>query len=192
MKRFPLSTLAATLGSPALFAQPAFAGPTTTPIKHLIVVVGENVTFDTLFGTYIPARGQKVHNLLSKGIVNADGTPGPNYGIAVQSTAADVGGLYTLDAPRTGTFANLPQPMLSGAFNPATFQLYGNIPDPRFAGLTANGPFQITRFAADADGLGDPAHRFFQMWQQTGDTNEKLDLFAWVATTAGTGGARTE
>ena len=31
---------------------------TKTPIKSLIVVVGENVTFDTLYGTYLPRKGQ--------------------------------------------------------------------------------------------------------------------------------------
>jgi phospholipase C len=40
---------------------------TTTPIKHLIVVVGENHTFDNLLGGYQPRRGQAVSNLLSQG-----------------------------------------------------------------------------------------------------------------------------
>jgi phospholipase C len=40
---------------------------TRTPIKHLIVVVGENVTFDTLFGTYVPARKREsIRNLLCR------------------------------------------------------------------------------------------------------------------------------
>jgi len=34
--------------------------PTATPIKHLIVVVGENVSFDALFGTYQPVAGEGV------------------------------------------------------------------------------------------------------------------------------------
>src|SRR6202022_2648261 len=50
---------------------------TTLPIKHVIIIVGENRTFDHLFATYKPKNG-KVDNLLSKGIVNADGTPAPN------------------------------------------------------------------------------------------------------------------
>jgi phospholipase C len=167
----------------------AQAASTTTPIKHLVVVVGENVTFDTLYGTYQPPAGQSITNLLSQGIVNADGTPGPNYRRAQQSTAANETGRYTLTPQRAGRYAKLPQPMLTGAYNPVTLQPYGNVADPRFAGLTANGPFQITKFAGYTDGLGDPAHRFFQMWQQTGGTNERLDLFTWVATTVGTGGA---
>ena len=52
---------------------------TTTPIKHVIIVVGENHTFDNLFGTYRPKAGQTIDNLLSKGIVNADGSPGPHF-----------------------------------------------------------------------------------------------------------------
>jgi phospholipase C len=107
----------------------------------------------------------------------------------VQSAAVNDRGVYTLHPQRTRPLAKLPQPTLIGAYNPATLQLYGAVPDPRFTALAANGPFQITKFSAWGDGLGDPAHRFFQMWQQTGGTNHRLDLFAWVATTVGTGGA---
>jgi phospholipase C len=62
---------------------------TTTPIRHLIVVVGENVSFDTLFATYVPPAGESVHSLLSQGIVTADGNPGPHYGRAVQRIGAN-------------------------------------------------------------------------------------------------------
>ena len=44
-----------------------------TPIKHVIVIIGENRTFDHLFATYKPMDGQSVDNLLSKGIVKEDG-----------------------------------------------------------------------------------------------------------------------
>ena len=54
------------------------APASTTPIKHVIVIIGENRTFDHVFATYVPKNGQTVSNLLSKGIVKADGTPGPN------------------------------------------------------------------------------------------------------------------
>ncbi len=76
-------------------ATPSFAaaaGPndnnTKTPIKHVIIIVGENRTFDHLFATYVPPAGT-VKNLLSEGIVNADGTPGPNAAIATQYSARD-------------------------------------------------------------------------------------------------------
>ena len=63
---------------------------TTTPIKHVIVIIGENRTFDHIFATYVPVKGQTVNNLLSEGIVKADGTPGPNFPVAEQKAAYDV------------------------------------------------------------------------------------------------------
>jgi phospholipase C len=62
---------------------------TTTPIKHVIIVVGENHTFDNLFGTYKPKEGQHVDNLLSKGIVHPDGTPGRHFDHALQLIGTD-------------------------------------------------------------------------------------------------------
>ncbi len=62
---------------------------TTSPVKHLIVIIGENRTFDHVFATYKPVKGQTVDNLLSKGIVNEDGTPGPNYSRSLQASAID-------------------------------------------------------------------------------------------------------
>ncbi len=170
---------------------PLMAANTTTPIKHVIVVAGENASFDTIFGTYIPPRGQSIYNLLSQGIVKADGTPGPNYAKTIQWQAAESAGEYSLNPSRTQAYAKLPQPTLTGAYNPTNLQLYGNIPDARFAGLTAKGSFQISKYAPYQSVLGDPAHRFFQMWQQTGGTNDRLDLFAWVTVNTGTGGATT-
>ena len=52
---------------------------TTSPIRHVIIIVGENRSFDHVFATYKPKHGEKVDNLLSKGIVKEDGTPGPNW-----------------------------------------------------------------------------------------------------------------
>src|SRR5690349_25113031 len=66
-------------------------GRTESPIKHVIVIMGENRTFDHLFATYQPRNGQSVANLLSKGIINIDGSPGPNYGLAVQNYATVAG-----------------------------------------------------------------------------------------------------
>src|ERR1700692_532350 len=59
---------------------------TTTPIKHVIVVIAENSSFDHAFGTFRPRDGQTIHNLLSTGIINEDGTPGPNAKKATQFT----------------------------------------------------------------------------------------------------------
>ncbi len=93
--------------------------PTTTPIKHVIVIIGENRTFDHIFATYVPKSGNTVNNLLSEGIVNADGTPGPNYSKAVQYSA-DVTGSATFQlAPTTGKtpYSVLPAPLNGGPTN---------------------------------------------------------------------------
>ena len=60
---------------------------TESPIKHVIVLIGENRTFDHVFATYVPKSHDSVSNLLSKGIINADGTPGPNFKKAQPSNA---------------------------------------------------------------------------------------------------------
>jgi phospholipase C len=79
---------------------PVYADGTTTPIKHVIVIIGENRTFDHIFATYKPVnKGEHVLNLLSKKIVNADGTPGPNYGEALQYHAYDFN-KYNLTPPK--------------------------------------------------------------------------------------------
>src|SRR5215467_5265040 len=58
-------------------------GSTRSPIKHVIVIIGENRTFDNIYATYVPKHGT-VWNLLSRGIVHADGSPGPNAALATQ------------------------------------------------------------------------------------------------------------
>jgi phospholipase C len=94
-------------------------GNTTTPIKHVIVIIGENRTFDHLFATYVPKhKGEKVLNLLSLGIVNADGTPGSNYSAATQYRAIDTApDPYLISPPKAGAYnaANpFPAPLASG------------------------------------------------------------------------------
>jgi len=69
------------LASPGLTMAQADSRP-QTPIKHLIVIIGENRTFDHVFATYQPKVGESISNLLSKGIVKEDGTPGPNFSLA--------------------------------------------------------------------------------------------------------------
>jgi acid phosphatase len=85
-----------------------------TPIRHVIVLIGENRTFDHTFGTYVPRPGQTVANLVSKGIVNADGTPGPNFALAAQSEAAAQTAFYISPDSKT-RYAVLPGPSTSGA-----------------------------------------------------------------------------
>ena len=153
---------------------------TRTPIKHLIVVVGENHTFDSLFATYQPQPGQTIKNLLSEKIIQADGSAGPNFALAQQNTARNTGTTYSLDPQRVDPYTTLPQPILE----------FGLI-DARFPPNLPNGPFQISKYVPYSGPLsqtGDPVHRFFQMWQQTGGDNSRLDLFQWVAATTGQGG----
>jgi len=88
---------------------------TATPIKHVIVVIAENSSFDHAFGTYRPREGQHIANLLSKGIVNADGTPGPNFNKAAQFTVSPQP-QYFIAAPDVAKtpYTTLPPPDLNG------------------------------------------------------------------------------
>jgi phospholipase C len=90
--------VAATMLPLAVFAQSASTNTveqsvqTTTPIKHAIFIIGENRTFHHIFATYVAVnKGESVLNLLSEGIVNADGTPGPNYSSVFQHQAVLTG-----------------------------------------------------------------------------------------------------
>lgn len=158
---------------------PAFAKQPTTPIKHVIIIVGENHTFDNLYGTYRPKKGQKVDNLLSKGIVNADGTPGPRFKKAEQKIGRDEV-RYNVETASTGAYDVLPQPYTRGALGePAS------VPDSRFPANMPNGPFQISKHVPYAAYTGDPVHRFFQMWQDF--DGGKLDKFVWVEESISTG-----
>jgi phospholipase C len=88
---------------------------TATPIKHVIILIGENRGLDHTFGVYTPkGRGQTISNFLSKGIVNKDGSPGPNFGLAAQFSVAPQP-TYYVGAPDSAktpySIANLmPQP----------------------------------------------------------------------------------
>jgi phospholipase C len=90
---------------------------TATPIKHVIVIIGENRSFDHVFATYVPRnRNVHVHNLLSEGIVNADGTPGPNFWKAEQKAATDQKPDTFLLSPSKSSFPGgvLPAPLVGG------------------------------------------------------------------------------
>jgi phospholipase C len=91
---------------------------TATPIKHVIVLIGENRTFDHVFATYVPHQGESVSNLLSKGIIHADGTPGPAFGQAKQFKAtAPFRTEYfsSLAANEKTSYTTLPAPTLNFA-----------------------------------------------------------------------------
>jgi phospholipase C len=87
---------------------------TLTPIKHVIIIIGENRTFDQVFATYQPQHGQRVWNLLSEGIVNADGSPGPRFAAALQNEASDTTA-FSIDPAITGPYPTLPPPNTDGA-----------------------------------------------------------------------------
>jgi len=58
---------------------------TESPIKNVIILIGENRGLDHTFGVYKPdEKEHTISNILLNGIVNDDGGPGPNYGLAVQ------------------------------------------------------------------------------------------------------------
>lgn len=80
-----------------------------TPIEHVIVFIGENRSFDHVFGTYVPRRGQSVSNLLSKGIVNADGTQGMHFALGTQFTVTPQPEFY-IAASTKAPYVFLPPP----------------------------------------------------------------------------------
>src|SRR5580693_7800912 len=90
---------------------------TVTPIKHVIVIIGENRSFDHVFATYVPKNGQTVWNLLSEGIVNSNGTPGPSFRQFEQKAASDTGTDPFLLNPAKNGFPNntMPPPLVGGA-----------------------------------------------------------------------------
>ena len=68
-----LIALAASVPAAADDRDDAHGRDTATPIKHVIVLIGENRTFDNIFGMYRPRHGQSISNLLTNGIVNSSG-----------------------------------------------------------------------------------------------------------------------
>jgi phospholipase C len=196
----PAVVLALSLG-PSFALAGAHHRSTTTPIEHLIVIVGENQSFDSVFATYISPSGAPVRNLLSEEIIDAQGAPGPRFASAAQNRAS-AQTRYTLDPARSGPYPTLPRPRLIGVTD-QNFKAVGNGVDPRVPDNLPAGPFQVTRYvpyptstsiptlesstAALSAATGDPVHRFFQMWQQTGGDNARLDLYTWVAVTTGMG-----
>jgi phospholipase C len=168
---------------------------TRSPIKHAIVIIGENRTFDHLFATYKPKRGQQVDNLLSKQIINEDGSPGPNFALTLQNKAVNAAPSPWALSPGSKTpYGTLPPP-LSGGPKTAPFATIADAKnaengladeyykflttggtgfakkqiDTRIANVSSlrPGPFQLTGpTLSDDDYAASPVHRFYQMWQQ--------------------------
>jgi phospholipase C len=169
---------------------------TRTPIKHVIVIIGENRTFDHLFATYRSPSGDHVDNLLSKHIVREDGSPGSQYPRSHQFTAVDAAPAPFEMTPGTrALYGTLPPPHVPGGDGSAPFATVadakatengladdyypflttgGTSPlmsgtDTRIANVNAllPGAFQLTGPTMTDDAYaGSPVHRFYQMWQQ--------------------------
>jgi phospholipase C len=147
----------------AAYAQAA-PPATTTPIKHVIVIIGENRTFDHVFATYTPKEGESVNNLLSEGIVKANGKQGPNYSVSAQFSALDS------TTSGNGTYSNSPQ----------SKSIYTTLP-PALAGgpktPTAAGPapFTTLKVAKLADQGLAAGYDQFLLTGATGIASGKVD-----------------
>jgi phospholipase C len=110
--------MSAQIAAPAALAQAVSLAPhdldTITPIKHVIVIYGENRSFDHVFGTYVSPSGASVLNILSEGIVKADGSPGPNFANALQYKASATT-KYGIGPSKTEPYQTLPPPNTGGA-----------------------------------------------------------------------------
>ena len=153
---------------------PGTLGDAVSPIKHVIVIIGENRSFDHVFATYqaqpFKGRPQHVMNLLSEGIIKLDAAhnavPGQNFARAQQLSATDNGpwDTFLLSPPSAQYSGNmLPPPLVGGAkgaqgyFTGATCAntaLTAAQCAEEYAMATENGlPADTAANAADANGL---------------------------------------
>ena len=105
---------------------------TATPIKHVIVVIGENRSFDHVYATYVPQSADSILNLLSEAIVRSDGSPGPNFAAAQQfKTSGQTSYFIGVRQQNKTAYKILPEPTLGGAPNmqSATFPPF-KLPGP--------------------------------------------------------------
>ena len=132
MSAVVLAGAAAAMPAHSADPNPAMDTPTTvTPIKHVIVVIGENRTFDHIYGTYVPKSGDSIRNLLSEGIVRKDGSPGPNFAAAKQFTTSGQTSFFIgVDSNNKTAYTTLPAPTLGGAPN------VPSMTSPPFTGFT--------------------------------------------------------
>lgn len=163
-------TFAAPLMASAKAAEVA-EGATDSPIKHVIVIVGENRSFDHLFATYEPVAGERVDNLLSKHIIDANGSAGTRYSAAWQYEAnTGDSALYQVSPKDKTLYGTLPAPLDGGpsdlckavgicsladavesenGLEDADYQLMltggsglsGHVPDSRIRGVHATAPY---------------------------------------------------
>jgi phospholipase C len=122
-----LLALFANMGAPVTAAAASKPATPVTPIQHVIVIIGENRSFDHVYGTYVPPAGQSVFNLLSEGIVHLNGKPAANFAITTQNSAQDTS-TYEISPGGKAPAVPLPAPMTGSAptapsdSDPAPFQ----------------------------------------------------------------------
>ncbi|CAE6824099.1 alkaline phosphatase family protein [Paraburkholderia haematera] len=139
---------------------------TASPIKHVIVIVGENRTFDHVFGAYTPRSGQTVSNLLSKGIITQDGKPGPNFAVAAQYTAtADTPNRFELSPSGKKPYTVLPAPntgFVATAPSDTSPPPFATLAAAQAAEGSALEPQDVVRLTTGASGLAQqvPDTRF--------------------------------
>jgi phospholipase C len=124
-----------------VFGQKKVANASRSPIRHVIVIVGENRTFDHIFATYQPPPGETVWNLLSRGIVKADGSPGPSFSLARQYEASETI-KYELAPSRKTLYEHLPPENTDGT--PAAASDKSPPPFSSVAAARAAEPFGLT------------------------------------------------
>jgi len=106
---------------------------TASPIKHVIIIVGENRSFDHLFATYRPkSDDERVLNLLSEHIVKDNGSPNENFDKAhqFQITSAPNGVKYFISAGSANKtlYTTLPAPDIGGVPTTAPFAAVLGVP----------------------------------------------------------------
>jgi phospholipase C len=168
-----LFALLVNLGAPVpAAAQPHKPATATTPIQHVIVIIGENRTFDHVYGTYKPQHGQTVANLLSRGIITSSGTPGLNYGLSAQYSAVD-NTTYEISPGSKAVYANIPAPETAGA--------------PTAASDTDPAPFVTLSLAVLAEPDLFPSYNKFLLTGATGLAHDIPDTRIPNVATLGSG-----
>ena len=163
--------LAQAVTGPGDLPSPGTLGNPRSPIKHVIVIIGENRTFDHVFATYRPTsidgRPQEILNLLSEGILRMNGTtavPGPNWQRAVQKQVSTQESVFTLSPP-SRDYQTLPNPLAGGpsgqfanltgfcataaACTAVAKELETGLPDAAYYGSLASGGTGLTSGTPD-------------------------------------------
>ncbi len=147
---------------------------TASPIKHVIVIIGENRSFDHIFATYKPVNsGEKVLNLLSEGIIKADGSPGANYGKAVQYNANDYD-VYHL-APSQQPYSTLPPALVGGTKTPYVCEFFG-VTSGTSCNDFPNGPNYTSLLKQGIENGLEGQYQQYLLTGGTGQTNGTPDL----------------